>query len=77
MITYWATLWYAGAVVITMGYEGQTLDQCEILSEIILADVVSAYEDDTLELELTMFPTNEFSVSCEDEMLSIDERYMK
>jgi len=76
-MTYWATIWYAGSVVITMGYEGQTIDQCEKLSEIILADIVSAYEDDTLELELTMFPTNEFSVSCEDEMLPIDERYME
>jgi len=76
-MTYWATLWYAGTVVITMGYEGQTLDQCEILSEMILADVVSAYEDDALELELTIFPTNKFSVSCEDEMLPIDESYME
>lgn len=76
-MTYWATLWYAGSVVLTLGYEGQTLGECERLSELILDDVVTAYQDDTLELELSMFPTNEFSVSCEDKLLPIDERYME
>ena len=28
-MTYWATLWYAGSVVITLGSEGQTLKRLQ------------------------------------------------
>lgn len=75
VMTFWATLWYAGAVVLTLGYEGQTLEQCETLTNQMIADVTSAYYDPSININETMFPTNEFAVSCEKEMLPIDEKY--
>lgn len=74
-MTFWATLWYAGAVVTTLGFEGQTLEQCEHLTSQMIVDVVSAYDDPSINMVETMFPTNEFEVSCEKEMLPIDEKY--
>ena len=76
-MTFWATLWYAGSVVLTMGYEGQTLQECEALSKLMITDVVTAYDDPSVDMSDTMFPTNEFLVSCETELLPIDEEYMK
>lgn len=74
-MTFWTTLYYAGSVVMTMGYEGQTLEQCEDLSEIIIKDINFAYEQNIPELEISEFPENKFSISCETEMLPIDEAY--
>lgn len=76
-MTFWTTLWYAGSVVLTMGYEGQTLQECEALSKLMITDVVTAYDDPSVDMSDTMFPTNKFSVSCETELLPIDEKYMK
>ena len=78
-MTVWATLWYAGAVVLTMGYEGQTLEQCNQLGQMMMYDISTAYADPEIEIELsnTIFPTDEFGFSCETEMLPIDQMYMK
>lgn len=76
-MTYWATLWYAGAVVLQLGYEGQTLNDCEVLTQAMLIDIERSYSDPAKidDLMLSLFPTNEFSVTCEEQMLEIDERY--
>jgi len=76
-LTYWATLWYAGAVVLQLGYEGQTLNDCEVLTQAMLIDIERSYSDPAKidDLMLSLFPTNEFSVTCEEQMLEIDERY--
>lgn len=77
-MTYWATLYYAGAVVLSMGYEGQTLEQCNQLGQIIMYDITSAYMDPALEAELeaSVFPTaDQFGFTCETERLPTDERY--
>ena len=78
-MTYWATLWYAGAVVFQLGYEGQTLADCEVLRETMLSDIQAIYTDptETDELALTLFPTNEFEVTCEIEVMPTDEMYAK
>lgn len=78
-MTYWATLYYAGAVVLQLGFEGQTLDECNLLADAIRSDIERSYSDPTKidELTLSMFPTNQFSVTCEDQILQLDERYTK
>ena len=75
-MTYWATLYYAGQVVIAMGFEGQTLAQCEEITALMMSDIVSAYEENIPELATSMFPTNEFTVDCETEQLAIAEEYL-
>lgn len=78
-MTFWATLWYAGSVVLTLGYEGQTLEQCNYIGEQMMYDITGAYMDPALAAELaaSVFPTDEFSFACETERLPVDERYME
>ena len=78
-MTYWATLYYAGAVVLQIGFEGQNFDECNLLAEVMRSDIERSYSDLTKidELTLSMFPTNQFSVTCEDQILQLDERYTK
>jgi hypothetical protein len=78
-MTYWATLWYAGVVVLQIGYEGQTLNDCELLARVMRADIDQSYADPTKidELSRSMFPTNQFDISCETEVFSTDSEYTK
>lgn len=78
-MTYWATLWYAGAVVFQLGFEGQTLNDCEVLIKMISTDIEQSYKDPSKipELEKSMFPTNEFKATCETKVLVTDEKYRK
>ena len=78
-MTYWATLWYAGSVVITLGSEGQTLNDCNQLGQVMMYDIATAYVDPAraAELAASVFPTHKFSFTCETERLPTDERYMK
>ena len=69
MITFWATVWYAGTVVMVLGYEGQSLDQCKTLSTIIKNDIYSTYENPTEEIINSIYPTNKFAVTCEEKVL--------
>lgn len=79
MMTYWATIWYAGSVVLTMGYEGQTLEQCNKLGEVIMHDITTAYDDPkiTSVIEESMFPEDKFYFTCEKKMLPTDKKYLK
>lgn len=74
-MTFWATLWYAGSVVLTMGFEGQTMKQCEDLAEIMMLDITSAYDQNLPGLETSIFPTDKFYATCEKELLVIGEKY--
>ncbi len=76
-MTYWATLWYAGAVVLQLGSEGQTLNDCEMLTKLMISDIERSYADPALlsQLDTTMFPTNQFTATCETEKLASDDRY--
>tara|TARA_R110000851_G_scaffold44059_1_gene108487 strand:- start:738 stop:962 length:225 start_codon:yes stop_codon:yes gene_type:complete len=74
-MTFWATLYYSGYVVISMGFPGQTLDQCQELTSRMMSDIVVSYEDPVPELVASPFPTNEFTVECETERLPVDERF--
>jgi hypothetical protein len=78
-MTYWATLWYAGSVVITLGSEGQTLNDCNMLGQVMMYDIAAAYMEPAKSAELTdsVFPTDQFSFTCETERLPTDERYME
>jgi hypothetical protein len=78
-MTYWATLWYAGAVVIQIGNEGQSLNDCEVIQQMMLTDIAQSYADPEKidELTLSMFPTNQFEVTCETEQMLPDEKYAK
>lgn len=78
-MTYWATLWYAGSVVITLGSEGQTLNDCNLLGRVMMLDIATAYVDPAkaAELEASVFPTDQFSFTCETERLPIDAEYMQ
>lgn len=75
-MTFWTTLWYAGSVVMTMAFEGQTLSQCEAIAETMMIDIMNAYEEPNPELERSIFPENNFAVTCERELLPIDEKYL-
>ena len=76
-MTYWATLWYAGSVVITLGTEGQSLNDCNLLGQIMMYDITSAYMDPNKAALLadSVFPEDQFSFTCETERLPIDEKY--
>jgi hypothetical protein len=78
-MTYWATLWYSGAVVLQLGSEGQTLNDCEMLTKMMMIDIETTYNDPekSKELATTMFPTNQFKTTCETEQLLTDEKYSK
>jgi hypothetical protein len=79
-MTYWATLWYAGSVVITLGSEGQTLNDCNMLGQVMMYDIATAYADPTKAAELagSVFPTaDQFSFTCETQRLPTDKRYME
>jgi len=78
-MTYWATLWYAGSVVITLGSEGQTLNDCNLLGQVMMYDIATAYMDPDRAAELadSVFSTDQFSFTCETERLPTDERYME
>ena len=78
-MTYWATLWYAGAVVIQIGNEGQSLNDCEVIQQMMLTDIAQSYADpeNIDELTLSMFPTNQFKTTCETEQMLPDEKYAK
>lgn len=78
-MTYWATLWYAGSVVISMGFEGQTLEQCNGMGEVMMFDITSSYADPEKLAEIEnigVFPTDEFSFTCETTKMPTDEKYM-
>ena len=77
-MTYWATLWYAGSVVITLGSPGQTLNDCNLSGQVMMYDIATAYMDPEREAELaaSVFPTvDQFSFTCETTRLPIDEKY--
>lgn len=72
---YWATLKYAGAVVMSVGGENMSLDECKEVTALMLSDINQSYIESPEVMEETVFPTNEFEVSCEEEMLPVDEKY--
>lgn len=76
---YWATLWYAGAVVISMGGQEMSLNECKELTQSMITDINNSYlnEEKVAELKGTMFETNEFSVTCETEYKESDPKYKK
>jgi hypothetical protein len=76
---WWTTLWYAGAVVMQLGGENVSYNECMFLKDIMQKDIEQSYADPEKSDKLTqsMFPTNQFSVTCENEILAIDPRYLE
>ena len=48
----WVTLWYAGFVVMTMGYPEMTLDSCNRVKMRVEYDIWMSYEDPELSMNL-------------------------
>ena len=78
-MTYWATLWYAGSVVITLGSEGQTLNDCNLLGQVMMYDIATAYMDPAkaAELEASIISTDQFSLTSDTERLPIKKMDME
>jgi len=78
-MTYWATLWYAGTVILTLGSEGQRLNDCNTLIRVMMLDIEQSYahQETMNNLATSMFPTNQFTATCETERLPIDEEYLQ
>lgn len=74
-MTYWATLWYAGSAVFSIGFEGQTLQQCQDLAELMLADINQTYKYEHQLMVDTMFPENKFKATCQAEFIEPDTKY--
>jgi len=76
---WWTTLWYAGAVVMQLGGENVSYNECVFLKDIMQKDIEQSYADPEKLDKLTqsMFPTNQFSVTCENEILAIDPKYLE
>ena len=70
---YWATLYYAGKVLVAFG--GMPLEECNTLTALMIADTNTAYQEQTDTLADSMFPTNQFSVECETTKLPIHPKY--
>jgi hypothetical protein len=62
-----------------MGTEGQTLNDCNMLGQVMMYDIASAYMDPDKAALLASgpFSTDEFSFTCETERLPINEKYAK
>lgn len=72
-MTYWATLWYAGNVVMTMGFEGMKQDDCELLTSAMIRDINASYAVNKPEQELLGFDARLWTATCETERLDVDE----
>lgn len=66
-----ATLWYAGAVMFTLGYSGMTLEECNNLKSIMEQDIYNAYQnlESATTLEVDGFRYEDWKVTCEPQRL--------
>lgn len=78
-MTFWATLWYSGMVVLQISFPGQTQEQCAEIINVMIQDIDSSFANPALEsvLDESMFPVNLFSVSCETQKLETHPQYLK
>jgi hypothetical protein len=73
-MTYWATLWYAGHVVMTMGFEGMTHDDCELLTSAMIRDINASHVVNKTELEkLGSTDARLWVATCETERLDTEK----
>lgn len=54
-MTYWATLWYAGQVVMTISFDGMSLEHCNELKQVIMEDIQNGFVENIEELEAEGF----------------------
>jgi hypothetical protein len=75
MMFYWATLYYAGKVVIALGMSTHT--ECLDMNETIMYDINMAYITQPGVMADSAFPdATAFEAVCRDERLPIDEEYI-
>jgi hypothetical protein len=74
-----ATLWYAGAVVLVMGSKTMTLDQCNDLKAVMMEDIKTAYQDPnkSIVLEGDGFFFEKWKVTCEQDKIDIQSKGVK
>ena len=64
----WVTIWYAGVMVSTLGFQGLTSEQCDMLKQTVEIDIAASYAHPLTERELSVlgFPLYEkWNVTCE------------
>ena len=74
---FYATLWYAGLVVLAF-QDPLTIGDCNLIGQQIMYDITETYSDPARveQLQSTEFPTDQWSFSCEQEPQTPDIRYM-
>jgi hypothetical protein len=68
-----ATLWYAGAVVLVLGFQGMSSEECNSLKSIMEHDIYNAYQDheSALALQNDGFYYENWKVTCEPQQLDL------
>ncbi len=68
----WVTLWYAGFIIMTMGYPEMAVDACFSIKSRIEADIRQSYKDPMIAAELYRdgFVENGWKVTCEPKDLN-------
>lgn len=66
-----ATLWYAGAVMLTLGYSGMTQGECNNLKSVMEQDIYNAYQniESATALEADGLRYENWKVTCEPQRL--------
>lgn len=67
-----ATLWLSGAVALSLGYEGMSLQECNMLTEQMMKDVEYTYQtapEVMVDRNGNPVGIEEWEVSCEPELL--------
>jgi hypothetical protein len=62
-----ATLWYAGVVVMWMGFQGMSSDVCESIKKQMETDIENSYSDPVIAKDLLYdgFELDGWNVTCE------------
>jgi len=64
----YATIWYAGIVILSMGYQGMTDQECHSLTTVMRNDIHDAYVENNNE-PINGYEKQYFEVTCENENL--------
>lgn len=69
-MTFWTTLWFLETAIMSMGYEGQTLDQCNQLGKVIIEDIrTTEVVPEIIEIFGEDYDPKKFTYTCETKQL--------
>lgn len=70
-----ATLWYAGVVVASLGYNGMTQSDCDQLGATMIEDILITYDDPERAKKMKEWPDpDKWDVTCEEKDLFEGEK---